>query len=117
GANVTFDTSGLAPGDYTITAQVDDGCGCVAFDTKTIRVENCPPLKVCFNPTLDVTPATTRVDQGQAVSLSTSGVTGGENYGNVTYTWTASAGQISGSGTSARLDTTGAATGSTITVS
>ncbi|HZS04263.1 MAG TPA: PKD domain-containing protein [Blastocatellia bacterium] len=116
GANVTFDASGLAPGDYTVTAQVDDGCGCVAFDTKTIRVENCPPLKVCFNTTLDVTPATTRVDAGQTVNLSTSGVTGGENYGTVTYTWTASSGQISGSGTSARLDTTGAAPNSTITV-
>lgn len=116
GANVTFDTAGLAPGTYTITTQVDDGCGCVAFDTKTVTVEECPPLKVCFNRNLDVTPSTTRVDAGQAVNLSTPGVSGGENYGNVTYNWTASAGQITGSGTSARLDTTGVAEGTTITV-
>ncbi len=116
GSNVSFDTTGLAPGDYTITAQVDDGCGCVSFDTKTIKVTDCPPLLVCFNPSLDVTPATSRVDAGQVVNLSTSGVTGGENYGNVSYSWTASAGQITGSGTSARLDTTGVAPGTTITV-
>ena len=116
GANVSFDTTGLAPGTYTVTAQVDDGCGCVAFDTRTITVENCPPLKVCFNSNLDVTPATSRVDPGQAVSFSTPGVSGGENYGDVTYSWTASAGQITGSGTSARLDTTGVGYNTTITV-
>ncbi len=116
GSNVSFDTTGLAPGEYTITAQVDDGCGCVSFDTKTIKVSDCPPLLVCFNTSLDVTPATSRVDAGQVVNLSTSGVTGGENYGNVSYSWTASAGQITGSGTSSRLDTTGVAPGTTITV-
>jgi hypothetical protein len=116
GANVTFDSTGLAPGTYTVTAQVDDGCGCVAFDSKTITVEDCPPLKVCFNTNLDVTPSTSRVDPGQAVNLQTPGVSGGENYGNVTYSWTASAGQITGSGTSARLDTTGVGYNTNITV-
>jgi outer membrane protein OmpA-like peptidoglycan-associated protein len=117
GNSVSFDATGLAPGTYTVTSEVDDGCGCVAFDTKTIEVTDCPPLTVCFNNTLDVAPSTSRVDAGQAVNLSTPGVTGGENYGDVTYSWTASAGQITGSGTSARLDTTGVAPNTTITVS
>jgi hypothetical protein len=116
GQSVTFDSTGLAPGDYTVTVEVDDGCGCVAFDSKTVRVENCPPNIVCFNPTLDVTPASSTVNAGEAVNFSTSGVTGGQNYGNVTYNWTTSAGTIQGSGTSARLDTTGVAPGTDITV-
>lgn len=117
GANVTFDSAGLAPGDYTVTVEVDDGCGCVAFDSKTVRVANCPPNIVCFGGSLDVTPASSTVNAGEAVSLSTGGVTGGQNYGNVTYIWTTSAGTIQGSGTTARLDTTSAAPGSTINVS
>jgi hypothetical protein len=116
GANVTFDSTGLAPGDYTVTVEVDDGCGCVAFDSKTVRVENCPPNIICFGPSLDVTPASSTVNAGEAVNFSTSGVSGGQNYGNVTYNWTTSAGTIQGSGLSARLDTTGVAPGTTINV-
>lgn len=116
GANTVFDTTGLAPGDYTITVQVDDGCGCIAFDSKTIKVTNCPPLTVCFGPNLDVNVSSTSVDAGERVNFSTNGVTGGRNYGNVTYEWTASAGTISGSGLNATLDTTGVTGGTTIEV-
>ncbi len=116
GTNTAFDTTGLAPGDYTVTVQVDDGCGCIAFDSKTIRVTSCPPLTVCFGSNIDVTADQTSVDAGVKVNLSTSGVTGGRNYGNVNYNWTASAGTISGSGLSATLDTTGVTPGTTIEV-
>jgi outer membrane protein OmpA-like peptidoglycan-associated protein len=116
GPNVTFDSAGLSAGDYTVTVQVDDGCGCVSFDSKVIHVENCPPNLNCFNTSLDVTPASQTVQPGEAVNFSTPGVTGGQNYGNVSYTWTASAGAITGSGTSARLDTTGVAPGTTIDI-
>jgi outer membrane protein OmpA-like peptidoglycan-associated protein len=116
GTNTRFDTTGLAPGDYTITVQVDDGCGCIAFDSKTIRVESCPPLTVCFGPNLDVTVDKGEVDAGERVTFTTTGVTGGRNYGNVSYAWTASAGTISGSGLTATLDTTGVTPGTTIEV-
>jgi hypothetical protein len=116
GANQVFDTTGLAPGDYTITVEVNDGCGCVAFDSKTIRVEACPPLTVCFGPNCDLTASATSVDAGEKVNLSSSGVTGGRNYGNVTYQWSSSAGTVSGSGLSATLDTTGVTPGTTIEV-
>lgn len=116
GENTKFDTTGLAPGDYTITVQVDDGCGCIAFDSKTIRVTNCPPLTVCFGPNLDLNVSSTSVDAGERVNFSTSGVTGGRNYGNVRYEWSASAGSISGSGLNATLDTTGVTGGTTIEV-
>lgn len=116
GANTVFDTTGLAPGDYTITVEVNDGCGCVAFDSKTIRVTTCPPLTVCFGPNLDLTVDKSSVDAGEKVAFSTTGVTGGRNYGNVRYEWTTSAGNISGSGLSATLDTTGVTAGTTIEV-
>jgi hypothetical protein len=116
GANQVFDTTGLAPGDYTVTVEVNDGCGCVAFDSKTIRVEACPPLTVCFGPNCDLTASASSVDAGEKVNLSSSGVTGGRNYGNVSYQWSASAGTVSGSGLSATLDTTGVTPGTTIEV-
>ncbi len=116
GTNASFDTTGLAAGDYTVTVEVNDGCGCVAFDSKTIKVEICPPLTVCFGPNLDVTASTTSVDPGERINFQTTGVTGGRNYGNVRYEWTASAGTISGTGLTATLDTTGVTPGSTIEV-
>ena len=116
GANTSFDTTGLAPGEYTITVQVDDGCGCVAFDSKTIRVTNCPPLAICFDPNLSVTADKTTLEPGEAVNFSTTGVTGGRNYGDVRYEWSATAGTIAGSGLTARLDTTGVAAGTNIEV-
>ncbi len=116
GVNTQFDTTGLAPGDYTITVEVNDGCGCVAFDSKTIRVEACPPLTVCFGPNLDVTASAMSVDAGEKINFTTTGVTGGRNYGDVRYEWTATAGSISGSGLNAVLDTTGVTPGSTIEI-
>ena len=116
GANAAFDTTGLAPGEYTITVQVDDGCGCVAYDSKTIRVTNCPPLALCFDPNMSVTADKTSIEAGEAVNFSTNGVTGGRNYGDVKYEWSATAGTIAGNGLTARLDTTGVAPGTNISV-
>jgi hypothetical protein len=38
GARVTWDLRGVAPGTYTITAGVNDGCG-ICGQTKTVRIE------------------------------------------------------------------------------
>ncbi|MEP7272304.1 MAG: PKD domain-containing protein, partial [Acidobacteriota bacterium] len=116
GATTAFDTAGLAVGEYTVTVQVDDGCGCVAFDTKTIRVTNCVPPIVCFDSNLSVSQDRSAVRSGEVINFSTPGVSGGQNYGNASYAWTASAGTITGSGTTARLDTTGVTDGTTIEV-
>ncbi len=116
GEEVLFDTTGLTPGDYHITAQVSyrssGVCGgdCTAYDSKTIRVSSCPPLTICFlSPELKVTPETSTVQPGEAVALSTSGPEGGQGYGSLTYVWRSSAGMIFGQGPQARLDTTGVA--------
>jgi hypothetical protein len=116
GTNTSFDTTGLAPGDYTVTVEVNDGCGCVAFDSKTIRVTSCPPLTVCFGPNLDLTTSKTTADAGEKINLSTTGVTGGRNYGDVKYDWKATAGSITGDGLNATLDTTGVAPGTAIDI-
>jgi hypothetical protein len=116
GASTLFDTTGLEPGEYTVRVEVNDNKGCIAFDTKTIRVEACPPLTVCFGPNMDVTASSTTVDAGEKINLSTTGVTGGRNYGVVRYEWTTTAGIISGSGLTAVLDTTSVTPGSTIDI-
>ncbi|MDQ3748185.1 MAG: hypothetical protein M3367_04085 [Acidobacteriota bacterium] len=42
GANVYWNLSGIAPGTYTITAGVDDGCGiCGQTQTRTITIRSC----------------------------------------------------------------------------
>ncbi len=42
GSKVFWDLTGIAPGTYTITAGVDDGCGiCGQTQTRTITVKTC----------------------------------------------------------------------------
>jgi hypothetical protein len=42
GANVSWDLTSIAPGTYTITAGVDDGCGiCGQTQTRTITITSC----------------------------------------------------------------------------
>ncbi|MGH9681470.1 MAG: Ig-like domain-containing protein, partial [Candidatus Acidiferrales bacterium] len=43
GAAVDFDTTGLAPGTYTITVRVDDGRGGAADCSSTVEVKAVPP--------------------------------------------------------------------------
>src|SRR5436305_5092925 len=41
GPNATLDLTGVAPGTYTVTVEVDDGCGCIAFTSTTVTVDRC----------------------------------------------------------------------------
>jgi hypothetical protein len=124
GAEVYLDTTGLPPGDYHITAVAHyRGIGvcdadCSAYDSKTIRISPCPPLIICFtSPVITVTPETRTIQPGEAVAFTASEVSGGQGYGRLTYRWKSSAGDITGQGTTARLDTTGVAPSTTIEVS
>jgi hypothetical protein len=38
GPEVKWDLSGAAPGAYTVTVEVDDGCGCIAFTSAVANV-------------------------------------------------------------------------------
>lgn len=115
GANATWDLSGLGPGTYTASVEVDDGCGCVSFSSTTVTIANCPdcvPDLVC--PELGIT-CSNEVEEGQPATFTVT-VTGGTPVPTPTFNWTVSAGTItSGQGTSSiTVDTTGVG-GSTIT--
>ena len=38
GANVSWDLSGVGPGTYTASVDVDDGCGCITAATTTVTI-------------------------------------------------------------------------------
>jgi hypothetical protein len=109
GANVTWDLTGVQPGTYTATVEVDDGCGCVSFSSTTVTVSE-PPTGCCVPPCPDL-----RVDcptglttEGDPITF-TANVSGGDPSASITYNWTVSAGTIrSGQGTpTIQVDTTG----------
>jgi hypothetical protein len=56
GANVTWDLSGVQPGTYTASVEVDDGCGCIAFSSTTVTVERCACELIPIPPTPEATP-------------------------------------------------------------
>jgi PKD-like domain len=115
GANVSWDTSGLRPGTYTITTAVDDGCGfCGQTQTKTITVKecDCEPVPDCNCPTVTVTGPSGLTNPGETMTFTANG-------GNpeTTYNWSVSAGTIeSGQGTpSITVSTTPDMAGSNVT--
>ncbi|HWT00569.1 MAG TPA: hypothetical protein VN256_10000 [Pyrinomonadaceae bacterium] len=109
GANVSWDLSGVQPGTYTATVEVDDGCGCVAFSSTTVTIAECSDC-ILPCPTLSISCPTGLVDQGTPATVSVN-VSGGDPNASITYNWTVSAGTItSGQGTpSITIDTTGLA--------
>ena len=113
GPNVTWDLTGVTPGTYTASVEVDDGCGCISFSSTQVTVTACtgcvPPC-----PTVNVSCPDT-VDAGSPVTF-TANVSGGDPNVTPTFNWSVSAGTISsGQGTSSiTVDTTGLS-GQTIT--
>jgi hypothetical protein len=107
GANTSWDLTGVQPGTYTSTVEVDDGCGCVAFSSTTVTVANCtnciPPC-----PTVNISCPTDQVQAGTPATVSVN-LSGGDANASVTYNWSVSAGTISGGqgSPSITIDTTG----------
>jgi hypothetical protein len=115
GTGVSWDLSGVGPGTYTASVEVDDGCGCITSSSTTVTVANCSdciPNLVC--PTVNVN-CPSEVEDGAPVTY-TATVNGGSPAVSPTYNWTVSAGTISsGQGTSSiTVDTKGTG-GQTIT--
>lgn len=104
-----IDTAGMAPGQYTVTA--------TATDPKAKKHAVAPTCTAQFTineppkhpPTLSCSASPTTVKVGEPSTITATG----ENPDNrpLTYSYTASAGKVSGTGTTATLDTAGAPAG------
>ena len=106
GPDVRWNPSGLAIGNYTVNAKVDDGHGgnaSCATDIAVGKRPNRPPVISCA-------PERSPINAGERVNIvSTASDPDGDP---LTYSYTATGGQISGNGPSAQFDSTGLAAGS-----
>ena len=113
GTTGNLDTTGLAPGSYTVTATATDEkekknnvASCSAGFTVKAR-PNYPPTASC-----SASPTTIAIGEPSTITITASSP---ENR-PLTYKWTSTGGQLSGSGISATLTATSADAGNTITV-
>jgi outer membrane protein OmpA-like peptidoglycan-associated protein len=106
GPEARWNSTGVAVGSYTVSVKVDDGKGGSASCAADIKVEekpNHPPT------------ATLSVERSPILPGERTGITcNGSDPDNdpLTYSYTASGGQIAGSGSSVQLDATGLKPGS-----
>src|SRR5271155_6482 len=105
-ATASVDTAGLQPGNYTVTGHVSEGQkpGQFADCTANFTVKQYEPPTVSCS----VNPST--VNAGDSATITATGVSPQNR--PLTYSYTASAGSISGTGNTATLSTTGAPSGS-----
>jgi hypothetical protein len=115
GRAVTWDLSGVQPGTYTASVEVNDGNNHTATSSTSVTVAVCTGCEAPC-PVVSVS-CTDAVDEGQPITFTAS-VTGGLASVSATYNWSVSAGTISsGQGTSTiTVDTTGLG-GQTVTAS
>ncbi|HZD30226.1 MAG TPA: hypothetical protein VE779_01055, partial [Candidatus Angelobacter sp.] len=109
----TIDTTGAAPGSYTVTGKANDPkvkknnvASCSAGFTVKARPVY-PPTVSC-----SASPSSIAINQSASVSMQASS----QDNRPMTYSWTSTGGQVSGSGTTATLVATNADAGNTITV-
>ena len=106
GPDVRWNPSGLAIGNYTVNAKVDDGRGGTASCATDIAVAKRPNRP----PEISCAPERNPIIAGQRVSIvSTASDPDGDP---LTYSYAATGGQISGNGPTAQFDSTGLAAGS-----
>ncbi len=101
----TVDTTDLAPGTYTVAGHVTEGpkAGQSADCNATFTVKQFEP------PTISCEANPTSLNPGDSSTITAHGVSPQNR--PLTYSYSASAGQVSGSNTTATLNTTGAAPG------
>jgi outer membrane protein OmpA-like peptidoglycan-associated protein len=106
GPDGRFNTNGLNEGNYTVNVKVDDGRGGTATCSADVKVEprpNRPPTISC---SADRTP----IQAGERTGI-TSTASDPDN-DPLTYSYSASAGQVTGNGPKAEFDSTGLSAGS-----
>jgi hypothetical protein len=106
GPDARWNSSGLAPGTYTVTAKVDDGKGGTASCTADIAVQEKPH----HPPTISCSANPTTIAPGEKSTI-TSTASSPDNL-DLTYSYSASGGQVSGNGPTAQFDSTGLQSGS-----
>jgi hypothetical protein len=113
GTTGSVDTTGLQPGSYTVTGTATDAkekannsASCSAGFSIKAR-PNYPPTASC-----SASPSSIAINQAATVSITANSP---ENR-PLTYSWTSTGGQLSGTGTSATVVATNADAGNTITV-
>lgn len=106
GPDVRWNPSGLAIGTYTVNAKVDDGHGGTATCSTDIGVTQRPNA----NPTITCSPERNPILAGERVAIKS--VASDPDGDPLTYSYSASAGQVSGSGPTAQFDSTGLNAGS-----
>lgn len=107
--NASIDTTGLAPGSYTVTGKVDDdkqgknhaSASCTSSFTVKEPPKHPPTISCAANPTT--------VKSGDPATITAT--TTNPDSRQLNTTWNASAGRITGSGNSVQLDTAGAPAG------
>lgn len=105
-ATANVDTTGLQPGNYTVTGHVSEGQkpGQFADCTANFTVKQYEP------PTVSCSVNPSSVNPGDSATITATGVSPQNR--PLTYSYTASAGSISGTGNTATLSTAGAPAGS-----
>jgi outer membrane protein OmpA-like peptidoglycan-associated protein len=106
-----IDTNNAAPGSYAVTAHVTDAKEKKANEASCTANYTIKPLPPKNPPTISISASPTSVPVGGTVNLSAS-CTSPDSVPVSVATWTASSGAVSGSGSSATLNTAGAAPGS-----
>ena len=106
GPDARFNTSGLAEGSYTVTAKVDDGKGGTATCSADIAVNKKPNQ----NPTISCATDRSPIMPGERTGIT---ATASDPDGDpLTYSYTATGGQVTGDGPKATFDSTGLSPGS-----
>jgi len=106
GADARWNPSGLAVGTYTASAKVDDGKGGTATCSADLKVEPKPNQ----NPVISCTTDRTPIMPGERTGITS---TASDPDGDpLTYSYSATAGQVTGDGPKATFDSTGLQPGS-----
>lgn len=106
GADVRWNPSGLAVGSYTVNAKVDDGRGGTATCSTDIAVAVRPNR----NPVISCAAERSPIIAGERVAIN---ATASDPDGDpLTYSYSSTGGQVSGTGAQATFDSTGLAPGS-----
>jgi outer membrane protein OmpA-like peptidoglycan-associated protein len=106
GPDARFNTNGLNEGNYTVNAKVDDGRGGTATCSADVKVEprpNRPPTISCST---DRTP----IQAGERTGITATA--SDPDNDPLTYSYSASGGQVTGNGPKAEFDSTGLQAGS-----